>query len=78
MLSRIVKDTTTFEMALCGCKQATAHAHVQSLCMWLNFEHTKNSNRSKEKFATAKIEFESAKIPKTAKSFEWVSGGMVN
>ena len=33
MLSRIIKDTTTFEMELCGCKQATAHAHVQAHCM---------------------------------------------
>ena len=46
--TRIVKDTTTFEMEMCGCKQATAHAHVQSRCMWLNFERTKNSNRSKK------------------------------
>ena len=29
VLSRIIKDTT-FEMELCGKKQATAHAHVQS------------------------------------------------
>ena len=33
-------------MELCGCKQATAHAHVLSRCMRLNFEHTRNSNRS--------------------------------
>ena len=32
----------------CGCKQATAHAHVQSRCMMLNFDHTKISNRSKK------------------------------
>ena len=25
----IVKDTTTFDMELCGCKQATAHAHLR-------------------------------------------------
>ena len=31
--------------------QATALAHIQSRCMWLNFEHTKNSNRSKQKFS---------------------------
>ena len=37
------QDTTTFEMEVRGRKQATAHA--QSRCMWLNFEHTKNSNR---------------------------------
>ena len=28
-------------MELCGYKQITAHAHVQSRCMWLNFEHTR-------------------------------------
>ena len=44
----VVTDTTTFEMELCGHKQATAHAHVQSHCTWLNFEHSKNSNRSKK------------------------------
>ena len=38
MLSRTVKDTTTFEMELRGYKQATAHSH----------EHTKNSNPSKK------------------------------
>ena len=27
MLSSIVKDTTTFEIEMCGYKQATAHAH---------------------------------------------------
>ena len=42
-----------------GTKQATAHAHVQSRCTWLDFEHTKNSNHSK-KNATTNIEFESA------------------
>ena len=36
------------EMELCGCKQATAHAHLQFRCMCLNFKHTKNSNRSKK------------------------------
>ena len=29
MLSSIVKDATTFELELCGCKQATAQAHVR-------------------------------------------------
>ena len=29
MLSWIVKDATTFEMEMCGYKQATAHAHVR-------------------------------------------------
>ena len=29
MLSWVVTDTTTFELELCGCKQATAHAHGQ-------------------------------------------------
>ena len=74
------KDTTTFEMELCGCKQATAHAHVQSRCMWLNFEHTRNSNRSKKKkAATTKIEFESADNfhKKKTKSVEFISGGKV-
>ena len=47
-------------MELCGHRQATAHAHVRPHCVWLNFEHTKNSNRSKKIFATKKIEFESA------------------
>ena len=28
-----VTDTTTFGMDLCGCKQATAQANVQSRCM---------------------------------------------
>ena len=57
----IVTDATTFEMKLCGHKQATAHAHLQPHCVWLNFEHTKNSNHSKKLiFATKKIEFESA------------------
>ena len=55
MLSWIVKDTTIFEMELCRCKQATAHAHVQSHCMWLNFEHTKNSNPSKNNFRDDEI-----------------------
>ena len=48
MSSWIVKDTSTFEMELCWCRQATAHAHVQSHCMWLNPEHTKNSNHQKQ------------------------------
>ena len=29
----VVKDTTTFEMELCGHKQATAHAHVRPHCV---------------------------------------------
>ena len=29
-------------------KQATAQAHVRPHCVWLNFEQTKNSNRSKK------------------------------
>ena len=39
-------------MELCGYKQATAHAHGQPhcVCLCLNFEHTKNSNPSKQKF----------------------------
>ena len=41
MLSCIINDKTTFEMELCGRKRATAQAHAQSHCMWLNFEHTK-------------------------------------
>ena len=61
MLSWIVKDTTTFEMELCGCKQATAHAHGQPHGVWLNFEHTKKFESFKKKSATTKIEFESAK-----------------
>ena len=44
----VVTDTTTFEMELCGHKQATAHTHVPPHCVRLNFEHTKNSNRSKK------------------------------
>ena len=44
MSSWTVTDATTFEMELCGCKQATAHAHLQPHGVWLNFEHTKNSN----------------------------------
>ena len=52
----VVKDTTTFDMELRGCTQATAQAHVQSRCMWLNFEHTKKSNP--KKIALTKIEFE--------------------
>ena len=44
MSSWIAKDTTTFELELCRRKQATAHADVQSHCMWLNPEHTKNWN----------------------------------
>ena len=55
-----IKNTTAFEMELCGCKQATVHAHVQFRCMWLNCEHTTNSNRSKKIPATTKIEFGSA------------------
>ena len=35
-------------MELCGRKQATAHAHVRPHGGWLNFEHTKKSNRSKK------------------------------
>ena len=34
------------KMELCGCKQATAQAHVHPHCVCLNLEHTKNSNRS--------------------------------
>ena len=55
MLSWIVKDTTTFEMELCGCKQAAAHAHGGPHGVWLNFEHTKNSNPSKNNFRNGKI-----------------------
>ena len=47
MSSCIVTDTTTFEFEFCGHKQAIAQAHVRPHCLWLNFEHTKNSNRSK-------------------------------
>ena len=64
-------------MELSGCKQATAHAHVQSHYIRLNFENTKNSNRSKKSAAT-KIKFESAnEFRNTPKSFEFISGGMV-
>ena len=78
VLSRIVKDTTTFEMELCGHKQATAQAHVRPHCVWLNFQHTKNSNRSKNKSATPTFEFESADwFQKHPKSFEIISGCMV-
>ena len=59
-ISSIVKDTTKFEMELRGHKQATAQAHVRPHCVWLNFEHTKNSNRSKKKSATTKFELEPA------------------
>ena len=31
-------------------KQATAHAHVLSRCMWLNFEHTQQFESFKKKF----------------------------
>ena len=48
MSSWIVTDATTFEMEFCGHTQATAHAHVQPHGVWLNFEHTKNSNPSKK------------------------------
>ena len=75
----IVTDATTFEMELCGHKQATAHAHLQPQCVCLNFEHTKNSNPSKNIFfATKKFEFESANsFQKPPKSFEIIFGRMV-
>ena len=80
VLSWIVKDATTFEMELCGCKQATAQAHVRPHCVWLNFEHTKNSNRSKNKFpqrqkSNSNLPIDSKNHPK---SFELVSGRMVS
>ena len=56
----IVTDTTTFELEFFRHKQATAQAHVQCHCMSLNFEHTKNSNRSQKISAATEIEFESA------------------
>ena len=36
MLAWIVTDTTTFELELCWCKRATAHAHLQphGVCDW--------------------------------------------
>ena len=50
-----------------------------SRCMWLNSEHTNNSNRSKNIiFATTKIEFESAnEFQKPPKSCEFISGRKV-
>ena len=60
-------------MESCGCKQATAHAHVQSRCMWLSFEHTKNSNRSKNDFRKD----DGKQFQKLPKSFQMVSGRMV-
>ena len=55
--SWIVTDATTFVMELCEHKQATAQAHVQPHCVWLNFEHTKNSNRSKKNLRSDKNRF---------------------
>ena len=55
LLSSIVKDATTFELEFCGRKQPTAQAHVPPHCVWLNFEHTKNSNRSKNNFRDDKL-----------------------
>ena len=61
-------------MELCGHKQATAHAHVQPRFVCLNFEHTKNSNRSKKHLQRRKSNSNLLiKIPKTPKSFELVS-----
>ena len=56
------------------------HMHMYGHSVWLNFEHTKNSNRSKNIiFATTKFESESANLlQKLPKSFELVSGRMVN
>ena len=45
-----------------GAKQATAHAHVQSRCMWLNFEHHQKI-RTLKKIALTKIEFEARLRP---------------
>ena len=42
-------------MELCGNKQATAQAHVRPHGVWMNFEHTKNSNRSKNNFRDDEI-----------------------
>ena len=41
MLSSNIKDTTTFEMELCGRKQATTQAHVQPHCVCLNLNKPK-------------------------------------
>ena len=54
MSSWIVTDATTFEMEFCGHTQTTAHAHVQPHGVWLKFEHTKNSNPSKNNFRNDK------------------------
>ena len=55
------------------------HMHMYGHCLWLNFEHIKNSNRSKKLiFATKKIEIESAKYFKNPpKWFEFISARMV-
>ena len=42
-------------MELCGHKQATAQAHVQPHCVWLNFEHTKKIESFKKKFRSDEI-----------------------
>ena len=55
MSSWVVTDTTTFELELRGHKQATAQAHVRPHCVWLNFEHTKNSNPSKNNVRSDEI-----------------------
>ena len=60
MLSRIATDATTFEMELCGHKQATAQAYARPHCVWLNFEHTKKFESFKKNSAATRIEFESS------------------
>ena len=79
--SWIVTEALTFEMEMRGHKQVTAQAHVRPHYLRLNFEHVKNSNRSKNIIsATTKFEFEfeSANLfPKSPKPLELVSAGMV-
>ena len=50
----------------------TRHSICTCTCMLFNFEHTKNSKRSK-KSATTKINSNQLKIPKPSKSFEFIS-----
>ena len=78
-LSWIVTDTTTFELEFCGHTQATTHAHVQPLCVFLNFveKNQKKSNLSKNtqrQNSYSNLLINSQKPPK---SFELVSGGIV-
>ena len=56
-LSSIVKDATTFEIELCGCKQATAHAHLQphGVCVIELWTHQKFESFKKYNFRDDEI-----------------------